>query len=179
MSLCSSSELSSHALLTLFVLALVSRLCLHQKPSTFDSTHHLYSCPSLSHLSHRHLYYPSAYSIVLSLLVPFYFCPLHVIVVDSKSHRLYALLSLSLQTLPYLLHFILRPLYVVGGTLGETLRCIIFALYLSLVYSRVCVVFGLSFLEPTARVELAFVLSLQPSCIPRLTSQRTTNTRLI
>jgi hypothetical protein len=30
------------------------------------------------------------------------------------------------------------------GTLGETLHFIILALYLSLVYSRVCVVFGLS-----------------------------------
>jgi hypothetical protein len=39
-----------------------------------------------------------------------YHCSLYVIVVDSKSHRICVLLLLSLQTLPHLLHFILRPL---------------------------------------------------------------------
>jgi hypothetical protein len=49
---------------------------------------------------------------------------------------------------------------------------------LSLVYSRVCVVLELSFLEPTMRVSPK-ILSLQPSHIPRLTSQRTINTHPI
>jgi hypothetical protein len=49
---------------------------------------------------------------------------------------------------------------------------------LSLVYSRVCVVFGLLFLEPTTRVSPK-ISSLQPSHILRLTLQRTTNTCLI
>jgi hypothetical protein len=49
---------------------------------------------------------------------------------------------------------------------------------LSLVYSRVCVVLGLSFLEPTTRVSPK-ILSLQLSHILRLTSQRTTNAHLI
>jgi hypothetical protein len=53
-----SSELSSHVLITLFVLALVSCPHLYKKSSTFASIQHLYSHPSPPSLSYHHPYYP-------------------------------------------------------------------------------------------------------------------------
>jgi hypothetical protein len=103
-----SSELSSHILITPFILALVSCPCLHQKSLIFAYIRHPHSCPTSPSLFCCYLYY-SAYSIAPSSPAPFYPRSLYVIVIDSKSRRIYILLLLSLQTFPHLLHFILQP----------------------------------------------------------------------
>jgi hypothetical protein len=78
---------------------------------------HLYPSPPLLPNISRSISSPSVlsqyygvYSIAPSSPVLFYSCSLYVIVIDSKSHQIYVLLLLPLQTLLHLLHFILWPL---------------------------------------------------------------------
>jgi hypothetical protein len=105
-----SSELSSCVLATPSPLSLaltfvkIINFCLYPTPLLLPITSQ--TIPLSSILSQ----YYSVYSIAPGSPVLFYYCQLYVIVVDPKSHQLYVLLSLSLQTLPHLLHFILWPL---------------------------------------------------------------------
>jgi hypothetical protein len=108
-----SSELSSYALITLSVLALISHSHPHQRVINI----HLYLSSLLSSIASPSIPSPSVspqhysvYSIAPSSLVSCNYRSLYVIVVDSKSCWLYILSSLSLQTLLHLLHFILQPL---------------------------------------------------------------------
>jgi hypothetical protein len=68
------------------------------------------SLPLVMAFIKNHQLSPPTHKFALNSPVPFWYYPLHVIVINFTSRQLLTLSFLSLQTLSHLLHLILRPL---------------------------------------------------------------------